>query len=254
MNEAPGPVTLSSLAPPPGAAVLILAPHPDDFDAIGVALRALHERGLALHLAVVNSGASGVDDADCVPPTPEAKAALREAEQRASCSFFALRPERLRFLRLPVDRGGHVVADGANVVRAQALLAELAPALVFLPHGHDTSVGHQRTYTLLRAAARERGREGPRGASGAESTFTACLNRDPKTVAMRYDAVTPYGDREAEWKGELLRCHRSQQRRNLRSRGRGLDERILEMDRDTAQACGLAAPYAEAFELQRFVL
>ena len=219
--------------------VLVLAPHPDDFDAIGVTLRLLHGRGHAIHVAVATSGASGVDDAFCDPPMAAAKAALREREQRASCAFFGLPEKRLRFLRLPEDGGGHALVDAANIGRVAALLRELAPGAVFLPHGHDTSVGHQRTYALLRAA------------SGA-AAFGAFLNRDPKTIAMRYDVVTPYGEEEAVWKGDLLCFHQSQQQRNLRGRGRGLDERILEMDRDTARACGVAAEYAEGFEVERF--
>jgi LmbE family N-acetylglucosaminyl deacetylase len=136
--------------------------------------------------------------------------------------------------------------DAASTARVAALLRELRPAGVFLPHGHDTSVGHQRTHALLQAAV-----EAIR-AGGEAPAYTAFLNRDPKTIAMRFDVVTPYGEVEAAWKGKLLRSHRSQQERNLRSRGRGLDERILEMDRDTAASCRLSAPYAEAFEVERF--
>jgi len=85
-------------------------------------MRYLHERGCALSVAVATTGASGVDDTDCAPPTWEAKAALREAEQRASCGFFGLPQERLRFLRLPADAGGHVAVDAANVERVAAVL------------------------------------------------------------------------------------------------------------------------------------
>jgi hypothetical protein len=37
---------------PPHMTVLVLAPHPDDFDAIGVTLHHLHEQQHTLHLAV----------------------------------------------------------------------------------------------------------------------------------------------------------------------------------------------------------
>ena len=79
---------------------------------------------------------------------------------------------------------------------------------------------------------------------------TAFLNRDPKTIAMRYDLVTPYGEDLATWKARLLRFHRTQQLRNLRRRGRGFDERILAMDWDSAVACGVPEPYAEVFEVE----
>jgi LmbE family N-acetylglucosaminyl deacetylase len=254
------PASFDTIQLPAGSAALVLAPHPDDFDAIGMTMRLLHGRGHAIHLAVATSGASGVDDAFCRPATAAAKAALREQEQRESCAVFGLPEERLRFLRLPEDDGGHALVDAVNTARVAALLREVRPAAVFLPHRRDTSVGHQRTYALLCAAVGVLAV--PSGAApavvpGAAGSiaalpFAAFLNRDPKTVAMRYDVVTPYGKEEAAWKAELLRSHRSQQERNLRSRGRGFDERILEMDRDTAAACDLSAPYAEAFEVERF--
>ncbi len=217
MSGTATPAPFDTVRLPPGSAVLVLAPHPDDFDAIGVTMRLLHGRGHALHVAVATSGASGV--------------------------------------------------DAANAARVAALPLEVRPAAVFLPHGHDTSVGHQRTYALLRAGAAAIGavpaacRVPPSGSAAARGVpsedaagapFSAFLNVDPKTRAMRYDVVTPYGAAEAAWKGELLRFHRSQQERNLRSRGRGVDERILEMDRDTAAACGVGAPYAEVFEMETF--
>ena len=251
MSLAPTP--LAAVRLPAAAPVLVLAPHPDDFDAIGVTLRLLSERGHSIHLAVATSGASGVDDADCTPPATAAKAALRESEQRASCRFFGLPDERLRFLRLVEDDRGHPVVGAANIGAVHALLAELWPAAVFLPHGHDTSIGHQRVYALLRAAvpgslpslaaAAAQGRP-------ASSRLTVFLNRDPKTIAMRYDVATPFGEELAAWKATLLRFHQSQQLRNLRRRGQGFDERILAMDRDSAVACGAEEPYAEVFEVE----
>ena len=65
--------------------LLALAPHPDDFDAIGATMRFFKENGNPIHVAVATSGASGVEDTFCTPPTPETKKAVREKEQRASC-------------------------------------------------------------------------------------------------------------------------------------------------------------------------
>ena len=74
-----------------------------------------------------------------------------------------------------------------------------------------------------------------------------------KTQGMRTTtAYTPFGEDVARRKAELLRCHRSQHVRNLRTRGYGLDERILEVNRHAAQRLGLAEPYAEAFEIERW--
>lgn len=209
-------------------------------------LRSLHERPATIVVAVATSGASGVDDADCDPPTAEAKAALREAEQRKSCRLFGLPEGRLAFLRLDEDAGGHPLRGGENLGRVAAVLAEAGPDAVFLPHGHDTNVGHQRIYALVRAAAEAWVRV------VADRGLLVLLNRDPKTIAMREDVLTPYGEERAAWKAALLRCHLTQQRRNLRTRGHGFDERILGMDRETARRHGLGDPYAEAFEVQPF--
>jgi hypothetical protein len=67
---------------------------------------------------------------------------------------------------------------------------------------------------------------------------------------MRYDVYMQFGEKEALWKGELLRFHRSQQQRNLNQRGYGMDDRILQMDRESAKSCLLEMPYAEVFELE----
>ena len=76
--------------------------------------------------------------------------------------------------------------------------------------------------------------------------------RDPKTIRLRMDVYTPFGEAEAQWKAGLLRCHESQHRRNLRTRGHGFDDRILNTNRQIALELGVPAPYAEAFEIERF--
>jgi hypothetical protein len=56
------PVALRTLTFPKALRVPVLAPHPDGFDVIGVAMRFLRESGNPLYLAVATSGASGVED------------------------------------------------------------------------------------------------------------------------------------------------------------------------------------------------
>jgi len=77
-------------------------------------------------------------------------------------------------------------------------------------------------------------------------------NRDPKTIEMHTDLYMPFGQEEAEWKGELLRFHDSQHQRNLRTRGHGFDERILAVNREIARDLALAHEYAEAFEVELY--
>lgn len=235
------PLSLASLGFPKLLRVLVLAPHPDDFDAIGVTMRFLWENGNPVYVAVATSGASGVEDAFCSPPTAEAKASVREQEQRASIRFFGLPESHLIFLRLEEDGAGHPVESQANIDLVRRQLVDKRPAAVFLPHGHDSNEGHRRVYAMLRQAA-----------TAVGYPLAAFLNRDPKTIQMRYDVCFAYGKEEASWKGQLLRCHQSQQQRNLNQRGRGFDERILGMDRESAELCAASAPHAEVFEIEFF--
>ncbi|RQO37271.1 PIG-L family deacetylase [Herminiimonas sp. KBW02] len=233
------PLQLAQMELPAPLTLVVLAPHPDDFDAIAVTLRYFHQRGDTIHLAVLTTGASGVEDGYADAYTADDKAALREKEQAASCAFFGLPPERLSFLRLPPDEKGNPRLDEANQLSIRDYLAARQPDLVFMPHGNDSNVTHQRTYALFRAVA-----------LGEQWTVWAVLNQDAKTVAMRTDLYTPFGADDATWKAELLRLHASQHQRNLNTRAQGFDERVLAVNRRTGQ--GLNAEYAEAFELERY--
>ena len=70
-------------------------------------------------------------------------------------------------------------------------------------------------------------------------------------MQMRVDVHCAFGEDEAAWKAQLLRHHRSQHERNLRTRGTGFDARVLQVNRQAADALGAPMPYAEAFELMR---
>jgi len=235
------PLRLDSVKWPSDLRVLVLAPHPDDFDAIGVTLRILRDNGNPIHVVVVCSSASGVQDEFCSPPTAKVKAAIREREQEDSCRFFGLPPSQLTFLRLEEDEAGHLAETEANLERLTQCVLDRCPNLVFLPHGNDTNLGHQRTYAMFRRIASEAG-----------CPIAAFLNRDPKTIDMRHDAYTVFGDEEAEWKAKLLRCHCSQHQRNLNTRGHGFDERILRVDRENAGKHLETDGHAEIFEIEFF--
>jgi hypothetical protein len=89
-------------------------------------------------------------------------------------------------------------------------------------------------------------------ASGVDRPAAALLNRDPKTITMRIDVYTEFGEDEAKWKARMLRFHDSQQRRNLDTRGRGFHERILNTNRQIAREISCRSEYAEAFELELY--
>jgi LmbE family N-acetylglucosaminyl deacetylase len=236
------PLNLHQMSWPSPLTLVVLAPHPDDFDAIAVTLKFFHQRGDTIHLAVLTTGASGVEDGYADAQNDADKAALREQEQTASCTFFGLPAECLTFLRLPPDENGNPRLDAANHERIRDYLLACKPDLVFMPHGNDSNVTHQRTYALFREVA-----------LAEKLRLWAVLNQDAKTLAMRTDLVTTFDDETATWKAELLRLHQSQHRRNLNTRGHGFDERVLAINRKSAVALNLAGEkYAECFELERY--
>lgn len=236
LQPGPRPRSLRELAFARPLQVLVLAPHPDDFDAIALALRHLSSQGHTVHVAVLTTGASGVEDGFGGATHAAAKAALREAEQRESAAFFGLPPGRLHFLRLWNDD----TQAAQDLARLQAWIAERPGDLLFLPHGNDSNRTHRRTCESVRAIAAKLRLEA-----------WACLNQDAKTADMRVDLYFDFGEEEAAWKAQLLRCHRSQQERNLRTRGSGFDARVLQVNRQAAAALDDALPYAEVFELRR---
>jgi LmbE family N-acetylglucosaminyl deacetylase len=234
-----GPRAIPDLSLPDRLAVLVLAPHPDDFDAIGITLKFFAERGHCIHAAIVRTG-SGVEDAYRPGLTLADKADLREEEQRRSLRFFGLSETALTFLTLALDVEDQPLKSSENAAVIMALLRRETPDVVFMPHGHDTNSGHRTMYALFSEAARQL--PGP---------IAALLNRDPKTIEMRNDLYMPFDRKEAAWKAELLRFHDSQHQRNLRTRGYGFDERILNDNRASAGALAIAQTYAEVFEVDR---
>jgi len=220
--------------------VLVLAPHPDDFDAVSVSLKQLSDNGNPIHLAVTRTG-SGVDDDYRPGFTLAQKADLRENEQRQSLRFFGLPEDCTTFLHLSNDEQDQPVENSENHAAILTLIQKTIPDIVFLPHGNDTNSGHRAMYSLFSEAARRSGR-----------SLAAFLIRDPKTIGMRIDLYMPFGQAEAEWKAQLLRFHDSQHRRNLRTRAHGFDDRILDVNRQIAQELSLPQDYAEAFEVELF--
>jgi len=219
----------------------VLAPHPDDFDAVAVTLRHFRDNGNPIAVAVATGGASGVEDGFRGATSDTAKVAFREEEQRASCRLFGLPEALLNFLRLREGSDGHPLDSAENFALVRDWLVAQQPDLVFLPHGNDTNDGHRRCYDFFR-----------RTALAEKLTLVACLNRDPKTIAMRDDLITAFGAEEAAWKGELLRCHQSQHQRNLHTRGHGFDDRIFNVNRQFSAALGCGAEFAETFELEGY--
>jgi len=235
------PILLSELQIPSSLNVTVLAPHPDDFDAIGVTMKLLKDNGNRIDVGVVTSAASGVEDGFNQAFTTYAKGVLREKEQIASVLYFGLPQNRLSFLRLAEGYDGHPVDNVANLDLVRSYLLTTKPDIVFMPHWNDTNIGHQRTYAFFRKITQDEKWSG-----------VVCLIRDPKTIAIRNDLYTVFDGKAAAWKGELLRFHQSQHQRNLNTRGHGFDERILAVNRHIASALDKSAEYAESFEIEEY--
>ncbi|HUT41730.1 MAG TPA: PIG-L family deacetylase [Gammaproteobacteria bacterium] len=235
------PAPIDSIGLSPALRLLVLAPHPDDFDAIAITLRYLQVRGNDIHLAVLSGGSKGVQDSYANPPTWEQKARLREQEQLDSCAFFGLSPARVNFLRLPEAADGELAHDASNASLVLKLISETSPDVLFLPCGNDSNAGHRRTYDIARAAVRDLGKP-----------LLALYNKDVKTLSFQTDLYVGFDEILADWKRTLLRFHDTQQARNIRLRNHGFDDRILSFNRDVAHALGLEVPYAEAFRFELF--
>ncbi len=214
--------------------VAVVAPHPDDFDAIAVTLRYLHQECQAhIHLAVMTGGASGVEDQFAAGRD---KATLREAEQLASCRMFGLSETAVTFLRLTENRAGDIQVSEANRQIITAYLRQIRPQLIFMPYYNDSNPSHRDGPILVADAVAQ-----------LELPVKFFFNMDPKTIAMEPDCYTAFDSDMAAWKAELLRCHQSQQQRNLNQRQHGFDERILAFNRRGADDFKLSADYAELF-------
>ncbi len=239
--EGTRPLLFENLSLPSELRVMVLAPHPDDFDAISVTLRYLHQNGNPINLVVLTSGDSGVEDDYANAHLPLTKAEIREIEQKASCQFFGRPAEHVQFLRFATDAMGSMLADTENLESLRTSILALRPDIVFLPHGNDTNADHRRTYAFLQKCVQQE-----------KLSLVACLNRDPKTIAMQEDMLTLFTAETAEWKKELLRFHDSQQQRNLRTRGHGFDDRVLKSNLRSLPAGQDSLPFAEIFELEFF--
>jgi len=235
------PAPIDAVGFSPSLRLLVLAPHPDDFDAIAITLRYLQARGNEIHLTVLSGGSGGVQDCYANPPTWEQKARLREKEQMQSCGFFGLSPARLSFLRLPEAENGELAEDATNQARVRKQIGETSPDVLLLLYGEDSNAGHRRTYNMARAALRDLGRP-----------LLALYNKDAKILSFRTDLYVGFDEAQADWKRTLLRFHDSQQARNIDIRGHGFDDRILSFNRNIAQELGLEVPYAEAFQIELF--
>jgi len=244
---------------PRKARVLVLGPHPDDPESVAITLRLLLKSGCDLRYAIVSMSPSGVQDQDA-PPTGhldvtslgQRKIAIRRREQILAAAALGLTEERISFLCLGENEGGTLSDSRGNRAGIDLLLESTMPDIVIMPAGQDSNQTHGWVHRVFREHAEPL-------AHKRRQPLVALYNEDPKTTSMRADLFVFFSEESAGWKGALLRIHDSQQKRNLRLRQMGFDERILQVNRRRfKQFSGshdfdlASAGYAEAFEIECF--
>jgi LmbE family N-acetylglucosaminyl deacetylase len=241
------------------ARVLVLGPHPDDPESVAITIRLLLRSGCDIRYAIVSMSPSGVQDQDVAPTDHlkvtslmERKIALRRREQILAGAALGVTEERIRFLCLDKNERGTLSDCQENWAEINLLLESTIPDIVIMPVGQDPNQTHAWVHRVFREHAKRHAEERRR-------PIVALYNEDPKTTSMRTDLFVLFGEESARWKRALLRIHDSQQKRNLRLRQMGFDERILQVNRRRfKQVSGsydfdlFSAGYAEAFEIERF--
>ena len=155
--------------------------------------------------------------------------------------FFGLPQKALHVIRLREDAQGYIKDCPENAQRVHNLIDACTPDVIFLPHPNDTNPDHRRTYRFATEAIIR-----------LKKPLAVFQIRDPKTTEIKINMATPFGEKDAEWKGTLLRCHASQHMRNLNTRGHGFDDRILDINQELAKSLKVDDVYTEAFEFQTF--
>lgn len=241
------------VAPPQEGLVLALAPHPDDPESAAIACDLLRSTGCTIAYSIVSLSPEGVEDRYVETHRGDdlrsVKAAIRRGEQERAAQAFGLDPARLAFLGLD-DRTELEAPTAEAALRAH--LDEVAPDVVILPVGRDANETHRWVASVFRRWAVE-------GAEERRSSIVALYIEDPKTKAIRDDLFVVFDEERARGKRSMLRCHDTQQQRNLLTRSIGFDERILGVNRSGYERLpkglqpteGLSR-YAEVFELEIF--
>lgn len=224
------------------SSVLVLCPHPDDFDVAAVTLKYFHDRGAAIKVVVSPTYSGILESFYDRPVTHEEMIETRELEQLSSILRFGLEKEDVQFLphQVDLDENGEWCYTEENRVVIWEALEKAAPDYVFIPHPNDPNPAHRAMGRMVREYL-----------DLHQVTLKLLMQMDPKTELISADYYTPFSQEDADWKAELLMCHRTQNHRNLELRGITLAERILEVNRRAAIDHGLESAYAEAFEIEK---
>ena len=124
--EGARPVDLRNVRWPGKLTLLVTAPHPDDFDAIGVTLRYLADQGHELHVLVAETG-SGIDKVYGAGMTQAERTRLRVMEQTGSFRYFGLSEGSYRFLALDNAEDDQVADTAGNRQILEKIVRDIRP-------------------------------------------------------------------------------------------------------------------------------
>jgi glucosamine-6-phosphate deaminase len=184
---------LDGASPPSGRTVLVISPHPDD--------AAISAGGTMALLAPANRVVSAImttGHRSFIPGTQrEERIAIREREAAQEARVLGV---EARFLRLPFyDAGAEV--SGRDLEILAALLADVRPDWLFLPHRKDGHPAHQASRTATLEALRR-----------ASRTVEVWSYEGPWALFGRgdFDTIVPVPREAFEKKAEAIRAHASQ--------------------------------------------
>lgn len=170
--------------------VVVIAPHPDD-ESIGCGGTICLHRGRGDRVVAVylSSGEGGLKT------LPRAEAiAIREREAEAAAQVLGI--EDVTFLRYPDWRVKDAISDAAADLRR--VLERESPALIYLPHEHESHPDHQAALPIVRGALKP--------IADVEVMLLTYEVWTPLPDFYHVENITPVMGRKLE----AIRCHRSQ--------------------------------------------
>jgi glucosamine-6-phosphate deaminase len=186
---------LDTAAPPAGRTILVVSPHPDD--------AAISVGGTMALLAGTNRVVTAVmttGHRSFIPGTQrQERITIREREAAQEARVLGSEP---RFLRLPFYDADSEVTDRDLEILA-ALLAEIRPDWLFIPHRKDNHPAHQASRRAVLEAARRAASSGDVEVWSYEGPWALFGRGD-------FDTIVPLPRAAFEKKAEAIRAHASQ--------------------------------------------
>jgi glucosamine-6-phosphate deaminase len=186
---------LDAASPPRGRTVLVVSPHPDDAAISAGGTMALLAPANRVVTAVMTTGHRSF-----IPGTRrEERIAIREREAAQEARVLGVEP---RFLRLPFyDADSEVTGRDLEILAA--LLAEIRPDWLFIPHRRDSHPAHQASRRAALDAVRR---------AMPEREVEMWSYEGPWALFGRgdFDTIVPLPRETFEKKAEAIRAHASQ--------------------------------------------